>query len=302
MDISSIDDLLATGKTSSQPAAPEHQYQEIPEEIEEMESESSEYDEPEQNNEERQSHEENHDDATDSDDDEIKSQEDEYGNKKEVLSKNMQKRIKKIEQKHAAEIAELRAQLVQAGASREVQKAAEDFKFDPASEDDFEEQFAQMVRQTIAKDEQMRNQKAIQQQEYQEEQEFRGRFEKGMHRFDDFIEVVNDKPIDAAMTMALRGIQDPAAFIYAASKRMPKELERISQLKSPHDRYAEMIRLESKLRSTKPSTKAPRPLGRSQDDTNTHAAPKKKNEETIEDLIAKSEVKKLAMLKQRRGR
>lgn len=301
MDISSIDDLLSTAKSASQPEAPEHQYKTEPEEIEEMEPETPEYDTGDEEHAESQSPEEPNEDAEDSDDEATETQEDEYGNKKEVMSKNMQKRMKKLEQKHQAEIDDLRRQLAQAGASREVQKAAEDFNFDPNTEGDWEQQFAQMVRQTIAKDEQERVQKAKQQEEYQESQAFRGRFEQGMNRFDDFVDVVSNQPVDDAMTLALRGVADPAAFIYAASKRMPQELERISKLKSPHDRYAEMIRLEGKMRANKPATKAPRPLGRTQEDASA-PPPKKKGDDSIEDMIARAEAKKLAVLKARRGK
>lgn len=300
MDITNIDDLLAGGKTDTQPATPEHQYDE-----EENESLHSEY-EQEDEIEPSESHEQDSEEAADSDDSETQSHEDDYGNKKDDLSKNMQKRLDKIEKKHAAEIAQLQRQLEEAGASKQMKQAAQDaadkFEFDPNSEVEFEEQFAAMVRKTLIKEEQVRAQELRQKEEYQEMQNFKGRFEKGMNRFDDFVEVVENQPIDDAMTLALRGVSDPAAFIYAASKRMPQELERISKLKSPHDRYAEMIRLETKLKATKTGSKTPKPIGRIADDAHIPDSPRKKSEESIEDLIAKSESKKLAMLKARRGK
>ncbi len=308
MDISSIDDLLAGGKTPTQPEAPEHQYNDVPEEIGEVEQEESPSPDDYEVEEEHQSHEEEEHDNEEEPRDKEEPQEDEYGNKKELMSKNMQKRMKKLKedsdaeiQRRDNEIMQLRAQLAQGGASKNVQQAAQDFEFDPNDEGSWQEQFAQMVRQTIAQDEKNRIEKARQHEENQEAQAFRGRFQEGMNRFDDFMDVVDGQPVDEAMTLALRGVSDPAAFIYAAAKRMPQELERISKLKSPHDRYAEMIRLEGKMRTNKPSTSAPRPLGRAKEDANA-PAPKKKTEDSIEDMIARSEAKKLAILKQRRGK
>jgi len=68
------------------------------------------------------------------------------------------------------------------------------------------------------------------------------------------------------MTYALRGLPDPAAFIYAASKRHPQELARISQIGDPAAQIMEMGRLEERMRKSAPSTKAPRPVSKSRDD------------------------------------
>jgi hypothetical protein len=101
------------------------------------------------------------------------------------------------------------------------------------------------------------------------------------------------------MTLALRGMNDPAAFIYAASKREPQEIERISKLRDPYARMVEMGKLEERMRRNKPITKAPKPLGRTQEDLGIPQS-KKSKEPTIEDLIAKADAKKLANIRPKR--
>ncbi len=232
-------------------------------------------------------------------------QEDEYGNKTEELSKSMKKRLERqaenMKRKHESEIAELRAQLAEQGASKEVQKAVKDFEYDSNDDENWQKQLADFVKQTMAE----AQQEEIRQKHHAEEQrahhDFRERFEKGMNRFDDFVETVSAQPVDKAMTAALRGMQDPAAFIYAASKRQPKELERISKLRDPYSKIIEMGKLEERMRKNKPSTQAPRTLGRTKEDSGM-PSPKGKKEETIEDLIAQSQNKKIAMMQSKRGK
>lgn len=304
MEISNIDDLLMGGKTATQPATPEHQYE--PEEIEEVEPQESEgnfdYD---TGDEESESHEEDTQELDKSSEEETESHEDEYGNKTEQLSKSMQKRLERqaesLRRKHEAEIAALRQQLAQQGASQQVQQAAKDFQYDPNDEGTWQQQLAAFVKETVSQMQQEDRRAAQQQEERAAHEEFSKKFTQGMDRFDDFREVVAHQPIDDAMTLALRGMQDPAAFIYAASKRAPQELERISKLRDPYARMVEMGKLEERMRKNKPTTKAPKPLGRTKDDGHM-PTPKAKKEETIEDLIAKSEAKKLAQLRARRGR
>ena len=148
-------------------------------------------------------------------------------------------------------------------------------------------------------------QRQIAQQQAQKEQkaeaEFVEKFTHGMERFNDFRDVVSAQPVTDAMTLALRGVNDPAAFIYAASKRHPAELQRISQIKDPYSQIVEMGKLEERMKKQPQGTQAPRPISR-----NTENAPmaekKKSGEPSIEDLIARSEQKKIAMIKKQRGK
>jgi len=290
MTISSIDDLLAGGVSSSQPAAPEDQYQESPEEVEELEPESPDNDaEPEA---------EEADDKEVTDKPVVESKVDEYGNQKEPENEAIRERLARQAKKYNAEIEGLRQQLAQQNAAPVVQQAAQDFEYDPNSGGDWQQQLAKFVKQTVQgmhAEQESTNKQQVEQQQYQE---FQTKFRDGMDRFDDFVEVVADKPLDDAMTLALRGIADPAAFIYAASKRNPEDLERISKLRDPHARYAEMIRLEERMRRNKPTTKAPKPLSRTGEDTTTKA-PKKAVDTTGDDLLAKADSSRLSKVVQR---
>lgn len=237
------------------------------------------------------------------------SDEDEYGNKKERMSKGMKERLDRKEKAHQREIEQrereidaLRAQLAQKGVSREVQQAVKDFEYDTNEGGDWEKQLASFVKQTVSQmtQEQARAQSLAQEQK--NHAEFAKKFRQGMNRFQDFEEVVAAQPIDDAMTLALRGMDDPSSFIYAAAKRQPEELSRISRLPDPYARMVEMGKLEERMRKGKSATQAPRPITRPKEDVTPRIQPKAKPEPEIEDLIAQSDAKRLATLKARRAR
>lgn len=297
MPTTNIDDILMGTVAPSQPDAPESQYNE-PEEIEELEPEETAEQEQEEEVEKESSNEENQHPHEDVEHQSKETETDEYGNQKERMSKGMKERLDRKEKQHQRELEELRAQLRSQNAAPEVQKAAKDFEYNPDDSGDWQQQLATFVKQTVEHMNVEKQQRQNQEREQQAYNEFRQKFQDGMNRFDDFIEVVSDKPLDDAMTSALRGISDPAAFVYAAAKRQPEELERISKLRDPHARYAEMIRLEERMRKNKPVTKAPRPIERTHGDSGLPAS-KKSKEPTIEDLIAKADAKKLSNIQKR---
>ncbi len=318
-EISSIDDLLMGVGNSQQATTPEHKEKmqkqdedKAPVEEIEDEDEPVTYDDGEKEDEDTESDDdesddkEEHEDGKKSDEsDESDEDVDEYGNKKERMSKGMKERLDRKEKQHQREIEQrdrelqaLRQQLSQQGASKEVQQAVKDFKYDPNDEVSWEQQLSDFVKQTVTNmhaDEQRKEREVKEQQAHQE---FRQKFTKGMERFDDFREIVGSQPIDDAMTLALRGMSDPTAFIYAASKREPKELERISKLPDPYARMVEMGKLEERMRRTKPVTKAPRPLSRMKEDTVAKVTPKQKDT-SGDDLLAKADAKRLATVKNR---
>ena len=300
MPTSSIDDLLMGAKTSTHPETPENQYQEGPEEVQELDSDTEEASE-ESYQEETVEQEEDASQENDSEPTDIKKREyDEYGNEKEPENKEIRERLKKQARKYETEIESLRAQLSQQGASPQVQKAAEDFEYDPEGSGDWQQQLASFVKQTVNSMSREKVEHEQRQQEAQSQKEFEDKFRQGINKLDDFREVIRglDFPITDYMTIATRALSDPAAFLYAAAKRNPKELERISKIRDPYAQITEMGRLEERMRRNKPMTKAPRPLSRSNDDGGM-PAPKNNKEPTIEDLIAKSDQKKLARVKGR---
>ena len=321
-NISNIDDLLMGVGNSQQPATPEHKEKiQDKQELEDKDESAPEYDTEDDNtpdsddsNDDMDESEGDTDDSSDDDEPEDKQKAksesdeddvDEYGNKKERMSKGMKERLDRKEKQFQREIEQrdrelqaLRQQLASQGASKEVQQAVKDFKYDPSEEVSWEQQLSDFVKQTVSNMHTEEQQKSRQIQEQNAHREFATKFQKGMERFADFREVVGAQPMDDAMTLALRGMADPAAFIYAASKRNPQEIERISKLADPYARMVEMGKLEERMRRNKPTTKAPRPLGRTREDATTKVTPKQKDM-SGDDLLAKADAKRLAKVQAR---
>ena len=302
MAISSIDELLMGGTgNSQQPATPE--YQDEPEPVEEIESEheKQEY--------EDDSEEHGQDDT--GDESEYKDDEpeekpkkkendiDEYGNEKEPENEVIRERLARQARKHEAEINSLRAQLAQKGASQDIQKAAKDFEYDPDAAGDWQQQLASFVKQTVKSMNTEQQEQESRNQEARVQAEFETKFTEGMGKFHDFRDVISNLPCEITnpMTLATRSMENPAAFLYAAAKRNPQELERISRLKDPYAQMMEMGKLEERMRKNKPVTKAPRPLARTQEDATTKVKAKEKN--TGDDLLAKADAKRLATVRTR---
>lgn len=228
---------------------------------------------------------------------------DEYGNEKPAPRTYTEDEVnERINKAIRERLARGNHQANQQPTQKQIEQQAKDFEYDPDAEGNWQQQLEQFVEKTFEKmtQKQIAQQQAIKEQ--QAEIEFRERFTQGMDRFDDFYDTVSAQPVTDAMTLALRGVKDPAAFIYAASKRHPAELQRISQLKDPYSQIVEMGKLEERMRKAPASTKAPRPLGRTVEDATTQYKKQSKSEPTIEDLISRSEQKRLSMMKQRRGK
>jgi hypothetical protein len=298
MSISNIDELLIGGVgNSQQPATPEHHDE--PEPIEEHEPYTPEYaeDEPEENTKEEteeKEHEEHEDTKPQT------SEIDEYGNEQEPENEAIRERLARQARKHEAELNALRQQLAQQGASQDIQQAAKDFEYDPDAGGDWQQQLASFVKQTVNSMSQEQEQAKSRQQEQQIQQEFESKFRDGMNRFDDFREVMTNLPFEITnpMTLATRAMDNPAAFLYAAAKRNPQELERISKIRDPYAQMTEMGKLEERMRKNKPTTKAPRPIGRMSEDSTSKSKPKAK-ESNGDDLLARADAKRLATVKQR---
>lgn len=306
MSISSIDELLMGGSTSQQPMSPEEKsYNEEPEPIEELESE-----EPESADEFDYSGDEPEDDHTnepEEDEDEPKKRKeehtretDEYGNEKEPENEAIRERLARQARKHEAEINELRAQLAAQGASQQVQQAARDFEYDPEASGDWQQQLGQFIKQTVNSMSREQEEAQKRHEEAQVQAEFESKFREGMNRFDDFREVITSLPCEITnpMTLATRAMDNPAAFLYAAAKRHPQELERISKIRDPYGQMMEMGKLEERMRKNKPTTKAPRPLGRSPEDATTKTKPKERDT-SGDDLLAKADAKRLSTVRTR---
>lgn len=146
------------------------------------------------------------------------------------------------------------------------QAAENESKPDDVSAEDWQAQLDAYIDAHLDKRSQRQKEMERQQQEQRAMQEFQSRFEQGMSRFKDFTEVVGHQPVTDAMANGLRGMKDPAAFMYAASKRASDDLKRISELPDAYAQIVELGKLEAKLKSGKSASNAPKPLGNPKED------------------------------------
>ncbi len=143
---------------------------------------------------------------------------------------------------------------------QQVQQAQKDgFKFDENSEQSWEQQLEVFVERTVNNISAKKQEQQWKQQEDEKQQQFEEKFTTGMNKYQDFKDVVGARPITNAMLIAARNIDNPAAFIYAASKQHPQEIDRISKL-DHYDQMVEIGKLEERMRKAKSATKATRPV------------------------------------------
>jgi hypothetical protein len=300
---SNIDDLLtATQGNSQQPATPESR--EIADEIEDTPELPDDGNDSEPDDEDREPREprESEDVAETADSAEVI--EDDYGNKTENMTEGMKKRLKKQADKYESRIQALESHISQLTPQQHQQLEQAAQKIDAHSEEDWQRQFATMVEQTV------HNMTTKKQQEYQRaenlrlEQDFQKKLFSGMDKFGDFRETIRDVGCEITdhMTNATRSLDDPAAFLYAASKRHPEELKRISQLRDPYAQVREIGKLEEKMRKNKAGTNAPRSLGKTREDASFPVSRDKKKSESLDDMLVKDSARRLAKVRERSGR
>lgn len=127
--------------------------------------------------------------------------------------------------------------------------------------EDWQSQLYQVIDQRLSQREKLLQEQQWQRQEQETQAQFEVRFNQGMAKYNDFEQVVAGKPLTAQMVIATRGMQDPAAFIYAAAKTQAPELERISRIQDPITQVVELGRLEERMRKNRASvSQAPRPI------------------------------------------
>lgn len=168
--------------------------------------------------------------------------------------------------------------------------------------DDWQAQLETFVENSLHKFQDKQTQKYYQEQEQRKEAEFRAKFETGMSKFSDFHQVVNPENFSDAMTLATRSMNNPAAFVYAASKKAPEELRRISQIMDPTTQMVEIGRLEERLKKIPGVTSSPKPMSKTKGDIEIPVAAKKQaqSETSIDDLIAQDTKRRLALQNSRR--
>lgn len=133
--------------------------------------------------------------------------------------------------------------------SPQAQEAAKDFKADPNSEESWEIQLNNFIDKRLETRQVELQQREWQQQEAQKQADFEAKFNVGMNKYQDFEQVVTRvaSSITPSMMLAARSLNDPAAFIYGASKLHPAELERISKINDSYVQAAEVGRLHERM-------------------------------------------------------
>jgi hypothetical protein len=306
MSISSIDDLLMGGSSAQHPMPTEEKFQDEPEPIDELEHDEpqddySQDDEPQDDGGE--------DDPYAADEPEEKPKKkaaelDEYGNEqeparmyteaehKELLNKAIRERFDRF-QRNNPDVTPVVSQ-------QQVQAQSKGFEFDPDSDQSLPQQLETFIERTVTNMTSKRDNEARQIKEQEIQAEFEEKFTSGMSKFRDFRDVMVSLPFEITnpMTLATRSMENPAAFLYAAAKRNPQDLERISKMRDPYAQMTEMGKLEERMRKNKPTTKAPRPLGRTQEDATIKTKPKERDT-SGDDLLAKADAKRLNTVRTR---
>lgn len=143
------------------------------------------------------------------------------------------------------------------------------------SDEPWDVQLKRFVKQTMEETHQEQKQRQWQEQESQRQVEFESKFSLGMGKYTDFHEVVAGKPITDTMMLAARNLDNPAAFIYGASKMHPQEIERIARIPDPYAQAAEVGKLHEKMvKAGRVLSGAPKPI-----DTPKTSLPNKVNQQ-----------------------
>lgn len=176
-----------------------------------------------------------------------------------------------------------RGQHQQPPTQQQVNTAAAGFEYNAESEETWQQQLDKFVRHTVKR---MNTEEVEDRKQHQERaitQAFESKFHVGMSKYPDFQKTLTGKPVTDAMMHGIRGLDNPASFLYAAAKQQPGELERISKIPDAYQQIAEMGRLHERMRvKKKQSSNAPAPMKPSSGDI-SDSAPYKRS---IDQMIA----------------
>ena len=290
--ISSIDDVLVNAATNTQPPVEidaEDELDDVSRETDELEISDS-------PDEYKLSEESPAEEVAEASEKEL----DDYGNEQPAAKTYTEDEVNdRINSAVRERLARLERNNVQVPNQQQAHPQPSGFEYNAESNEPWQQQLESFVEQTVSKMSQKQNQQAYQAREHQIQAEFEQKFTQGMSKFRDYQDVVGAQPISDAMVLASRSIKDPASFFYAAAKRAPQELQRISQIQDHYAQIAEIGKLEERMKQTKSPTKAPKPISRTVGDT---AIPNtEKKELSIEQMIQNDAARRLAFQKKRRG-
>ncbi len=197
---------------------------------------------------------------------------DEYGNEVEkprlYTDEDVQRMIKERLQ---------RGQMV----APEMQQAAKNFEADPNNPEDWEVQLESFIEKTTQKLEKKKQTQAWQEREREKQANFEVKFTHGMQKYKDFKETVGKMPVTDSIMMAAREMDDPAAFLYAASKLHPDEFRKIADMTDPFTQARELGKLDEKMRKSRAISKAAPPLAPTKGDMGAKYVPKQNIDQKI---------------------
>lgn len=226
---------------------------------------------------------------------------DEYGNEKPKKSSKVytedevNERINQAVRERFARMEKNNPQMQQQPTVQQQQQAREaGFNYDPNSQQDWQAQLKDFIKQTNVEMQREEIARVNQQKAQQATIEFETKFQQGMGKFQDFREVVGTQPFSDAMVMATRAMKDPAAFMYAAAKRHAQEVQRIAQIPDAYAQMVEIGRLEERMKKSQSATKAPRPVRHVQEDA-TLADPEPKPK-SFDDILAQNDSNRLSRM------
>lgn len=156
-----------------------------------------------------------------------------------------------------------------------------DTNTDSNGEKSWQDELNEHIDQRILTRTEKEQQRAWEAEQQREQEAYQERFTASTRKYADFESTVQGKPITASMMIATKSMDDPAAFLYAACKQHPQELERIAKITDPYAQIAEVARLEERMKRPKKVTAAPAPTTKITGDQ-TDAMPK----QSIDSLIA----------------
>jgi hypothetical protein len=171
------------------------------------------------------------------------------------------------------------------------QQQGADFQLDPNSDQPWEVQLESFVKGTIDKVNRETQTKQWQAQEQERQTNFEVKFSTGMEKFTDFRDVVGQFPITDSMMMAIRDMDNPATFLYAAAKLRPDEVKRIASLSDPFQQAKEIGRLDEQMRKAKNISKTAAPLKTITSDVSTSRPTTKKSIDSLIQNHAKSKLR-----------
>lgn len=165
---------------------------------------------------------------------------------------------------------------------QQIKQDAQGFQPDPNSEESWETQLEAFVDRTIEKRQKKEADKQWREQAAQRQAEFEAKFETGRDKYPDFYKVVQGKPITPGILLATQALDNPAAFVYGASKLHPQELDRIARITDPYIQAAEVGRLHERMvKERKAAVSNSKPLAPPKGDLPNKAV----NQPSLEDRI-----------------